>query len=247
MTSIRSDFDDQLAKLDDTVLRMGAFVVGMLHDAMDALVRQDEELAREVRRRDKLANQFDDEIEQAAMRLLALQQPVARDLRRVASVLKAVTNLERVGDYASDIARCAIRLVGEPHFAPLEDIPEMARIVEGMIRDALKTYVSRDVVFGKAVRDRDKEVDRIYKRVHGQLLDWMQREPGVVHQASELMFVARYLERLGDHTKNIIERIAYAETGSRWPWRSDEWKAQHGKKAAESELEPPEDAVDHED
>ena len=78
MTSIRSDFDDQLAKLDDTVLRMGAFVVGMLHDAMDALVRQDEELAREVRRRDKLANQFDDEIEQAAMRLLALQQPVAR-------------------------------------------------------------------------------------------------------------------------------------------------------------------------
>ncbi len=248
MTSIRSDFDAQLARLDDSVLRMGAFVVAMLHDAMEALVRQDETLAREVRRRDKLANQFDDEIEQTSMRILALQQPVARDLRRVASALKAVTNLERVGDYASDIARCAIRLVDEPHFAPLEDIPEMGRIVEEMIRDALKTYVSRDVVFGKSVRDRDKEVDRIYKRVYGQLLDWMQREPRVVRQASELMFVARYLERLGDHTKNIIERIAYAETGSRWPWRSEEWERLHSAEPSEpSAAEPPEDAVDHED
>ncbi len=248
MTSIRSDFDAQLARLDDSVLRMGAFVVAMLHDAMEALLRQDEALAREVRRRDKLANQFDDEIEQTSMRILALQQPVARDLRRVASALKAVTNLERLGDYASDIARCAIRLVDEPYFAPLEDIPEMGRIVEDMIRDALKTYVSRDVVFGKSVRDRDKEVDRIYKRVHAQLLDWMQREPSVVRQATELMFVARYLERLGDHTKNIIERIAYAETGSRWPWRSEEWVRQHGAEAPRlSPPEPPEDAVDHED
>jgi len=195
MDSVRHTFDVELEKLDGTVLRMGEFVASMLHDAMDALVRQDEALARNVRDRDEVANQLDDEIEQSAMRLLALQQPVASDLRRVASVLKATTDLERVGDYASDIAQCAMRLAGDPYFAPLEDIPEMGRIVEGMIRDALKTYVTRDVVFGKSVRDRDKEVDRIYKRVYSQLLEWMEREPRVVHQASEMMFVARYLER----------------------------------------------------
>ncbi|MBP8951765.1 MAG: phosphate signaling complex protein PhoU [Armatimonadetes bacterium] len=248
MDSVRHTFDVELEKLDGTVLRMGEFVASMLHDAMDALVRQDEALARNVRDRDEVANQLDDEIEQSAMRLLALQQPVASDLRRVASVLKATTDLERVGDYASDIAQCAMRLAGDPYFAPLEDIPEMGRIVEGMIRDALKTYVTRDVVFGKSVRDRDKEVDRIYKRVYSQLLEWMEREPRVVHQASEMMFVARYLERLGDHTKNIIERIAYAETGSLRPWRTEEWKREHGAPPTEpGPEETPEEQVDHEE
>lgn len=230
--TVRHDFRTQMEHLDDMVLRMGSLVVAMLHDAMDALARQDERLAREVRKRDEVANQLDDEIEQAAMRLLALQQPVAGDLRRIAAALKAVTDLERVGDYATDIARCAIHLVGEPYLAPLEDIPEMGRLVEGMIQDTLRTYVSRDVVFGKQVRDRDKQVDKIYKRVHAQLLEWMEREPRFIRQASELLFVARYLERLGDHTKNIIERIAYAETGSRWPWRSIEWKQAHPKEPA---------------
>jgi phosphate transport system protein len=249
MDSVRSGFDAQLQALDDSVMRMGAWVVAMLHDALEALVRQDEALAREVRKRDDLANQLDDEIEQAAVCLLALQQPVAGDLRRVTSVLKAVTDLERVGDYASDIARCAIRLAERPYFAPLEDIPEMGRVVEGMIQDTLKTYVSRDVVFGKAIRDRDRDVDKLYKRVHEQLLVWMEREPSVVRQASELMLAARYLERLGDHTKNLIERIAYAETGSRWPWRSEEWKRQQAGSPMpeDAATAPPEDAVDHEE
>lgn len=245
METLRYEFDRQMQQLDDSVLRMGSFVVAMLHDAMHALVTQDEALAREVRKRDELANQFDDEIERAAMRLLALQHPVAGDLRRIVAALKIVTDLERLGDYATDIARCAINLVGEPYFSPLEDIPYMGQLVEGMIHDALNTYVSRDVVFGKQVRDRDKEIDRVYKRVHGQILEWMDREPQVIRQASELLFVARYLERLGDHTKNVIERVAYAETGSRWPWRSDEWKQ---ARRAEDETPPraPSDSVDHE-
>lgn len=123
----------------------------------------------------------------------------------------------------------------------------MAEIVEGMIRDALDTFVTRDVVFGKKVRDRDREVDAIYKRVFGQLMDWMAREPQLVRPAAELLLVARYLERLGDHTKNIIERVAYMETGSRWPWRSDEWKQARARQAAQVPPLREEEAVDHEE
>lgn len=247
MESLRRDFDQQMQQLDDSVLRMGSFVVAMLHDAMAALATQNEPLAREVRRRDQVANDLDDAIEQAAMRLLALQHPVAGDLRRIACALKAVTDLERIGDYATDIARCAIKLVGEPYFAPLEDIPEMGRVVESMIQDALRTYVTRDVVFGKQVRDRDKIVDRLYKTVYGQLLEWMAREPQVIPQAAQLLLTARYLERLGDHAKNIIERVAYAETGSRWPWRTEEWKRAHPKMADTATAVAAEDSVDHEE
>jgi phosphate transport system protein len=234
---LRPEFDDELRGLQDRVLRMGAFVETMLRDAMRALVTQDADLARAVRKRDASANEFDAEIETAAIRLLALQHPLAGDLRVVASALKIVTDLERVGDYACDIAKCAVALAGRPLFAPLEDLPRMGEVVEAMIHDALGTFVSRDVVAGKGVRDRDREVDRLYKRVFGQLVEWMAREPTVVPQAVQLLLAARYLERLGDHAKNLIERVAYMETGSRWPWRSEEWKQAHGR----------EDAVDEEE
>lgn len=237
MELLRPEFDDQLRSLRDRVIAMGAFVEEMLHDAMRALVTRDVALARAVRKRDALANEFDDEIETAAVRLLALQHPMAGDLRVVASALKTVTDLERLGDYACDICKCVIALAEAPLFTPLEDIPRMGEVVEGMIHDALGTFVSRDIVEGKRIRDRDREVDALYKRVFAQLIEWMGREPAVVPQAVQLLLVARYLERLGDHTKNLIERVAYMETGSRWPWRSDEWKQAY----------PAEDAVDHEE
>jgi phosphate transport system protein len=215
---------------------------------MQALVCQDAALAREVRKRDALANEFDDEIEQAAIRLLALQHPMAGDLRVVASALKIVTDLERVGDYAADICKCAIALADAPLFAPLEDIPRMGEVVEGMIHDALGTFVSRDIVAGKQVRDRDREVDELYRRVFAQLVEWMQREPGVAPQALEMLLAARYLERLGDHTKNLIERVAYMETGSRRPWRTPEWKAAEAQRVRGDRSPPAEDeAVDHEE
>jgi len=248
LDSLRPDFDAQLQRLDAAVLSMGSLVTGMLHDAMQSLVAQDATLAREVRKRDALANQFDEEIEGASIRLLALQHPVAGDLRRVASALKVITDLERVGDYATDIAKCTIALADQPYLKPLEDIPLMGRLVEQMIHDALKTYSSRDVVFGKQVRDEDKEIDRVYKRVFEDLIGWMEREPTVARQAAQLLLVARYLERLGDHTKNIIERVAYAETGMRRPWRTEEWKAAHGQPETAEEPPVPEgEQVDHEE
>ena len=247
MEGVRSEFDSQLRELVQNVLEMGGFVEGMLRDAMRALETQDAPLAREVRRRDQHANDFDASIEEAAIRLLALQHPLARDLRTVASGLKVVTDLERIGDYASDIAKVAIWLADEPYFVPLEDIPRMGQTAVGMIHDGLSTYVSRHIVFGKQVRDRDREMDRTYKRVHGQVLEWMRSEPATIFQAMNLLLVARYLERIGDHAKNIIERVAYMETGSRWPWRDQEWKQVHGGgAAAEDQFADDEDAVDDE-
>ncbi len=236
MATVRGEFSAQLRDLQDRVLQMGECVESMLRDALRALVTQDAVLARDVRQRDALANEFDAGIEAAAIRLLALQQPLAGDLRVVASALKIVTDLERVGDYACDICKCAIVLADAPLFTPLEDIPRMGEVVHGMIRDALGTFVSRDVVVGKQIRDRDREVDKLYKRVFGQLVEWMEREPEVIRQAVELLLVARYLERLGDHAKNLIERVAYMETGSRRPWRSAEWKqARAAERAAAPE------------
>lgn len=244
MAGVRSELDSQLRELVQSVLEMGSFVEAMLRDAMRALETQDAALAREVRRRDQHANDFDASIEEAAIRLLALQCPLARDLRTVASGLKVVTDLERIGDYASDIAKVAMWLAEEPYFVPLEDIPRMGQIAVGMVHDGLSTYVSRHIVFGKQVRDRDREMDRTYKRVHGQILDWMRREPATIFQAMNLLLVARYLERIGDHAKNIIERVAYMETGSRWPWRSPEWKQAHGASTAVDDDLDQEDGAD---
>lgn len=233
METLRSHYVAELNALQRDVVHMGRFVASMLHDAICALIDRDPVLAREVRKRDALADQYDDQIERAAIRLIALEQPLAGDLRVVASALKLVTDLERLGDYACDIAKSAIALADVPICAPLEDITRMAEIVEGMIRDALDTFVTRDVAFGKKVRDRDREVDALYKRVFAQLMDWMAGDPKLVRPAAELLLVARYLERLGDHTKNIIERVAYMETGSRWPWRSEEWKQARARQTAQ--------------
>jgi len=234
-----------MQRLDASVLHMGSLVAAMLHDAMQSLVRQDVELAADVRSRDTQVNKLDEDIETASIRLLALQHPVAGDLRRITSALKVITDLERVGDYATDIAKCAIACAGVPYFKPLEDLPEMARVVEGMLNDVVKSWADRDVEAGKQVRDRDKSVDRLYQRVFGDIIGWMEREPRVVAQGAQLLLVARYLERLGDHIKNVVERLAYAETGLRRPWRTEEWKQAH-----ENRPEPPsvdDKSVDHEE
>jgi len=230
LETLRSDFSEQMDRLDSSILHMASLVSSMLADAMQSLVEQNVELAADVRRRDADVNQLDDEIEGASIRLLALQHPVAGDLRRITSALKVITDLERVGDYACDIAKCTIACAGAPYFKPLEDLPAMARVVEGMLLDAVESYAARDVVRGKLARDRDAEVDRLYKRVFADILDWMGREPSVIPQGAQLLLAARYLERLGDHVKNIVERLAYAETGSRRPWRTPEWKQAHGHK-----------------
>lgn len=213
MRRIRQAFDEQLQHLQQRLLEMGAFVETMLDKAVRALRDQDVNLAREVIRADDIADDMDIEIEQHCMRLLALQQPMSKDLRTIGTVMKVIADVERIGDYSVDIARTAIRLAESEYFKPLVDIPKMAQLVRAMLRQALKALIERDLDMVAEVIDRDEQVDKMWYGLFEELEEIIQQRPEVAPQALPLLLVARYLERIADHVVNIAERVAYMETG----------------------------------
>lgn len=213
MRRIRQAFDEQLEQLEQRLVEMGNFVAGMLDKAVRALKDHDVALAREAIAADDVADQMDLEIERECMRLLALQQPMSRDLRTIGTVLKVIADVERVGDYSVDIAKTAITLAKTEYFKPLEDIPQMADLVRKMMRLSLEALVGRDLELVYQVVALDDEVDKLWYKLHDQLEERMQQQPELVPQAIALLLVARYLERTADHTVNIAERVAYRETG----------------------------------
>lgn len=214
---LRHSFEHQLAELQDDILRMGSFVVEMLSLSVQALVRQETEIAEHVVEMDDTADQMELQIEHTCMRLLALQQPMSRDLRIIGTALKVITDLERIGDFAVDIAKTARRLAGEPYFKPLVDLPRMASSVEWMVRECIHAYVEHDLELVEQVVARDDEVDDCYDRLFTELLKRMEQDPGIVKQAAWLLHVARFLERIGDHAVNVAERVYYVETGELKP------------------------------
>jgi phosphate transport system protein len=213
MATVRRHFQEEMALLERDVLRLGSLVESMVADALRALVNQDTALAEEVIRRDDVADDLDLAIEQASMRLLALQQPMAQDLRVIGTTLKAIADLERIGDYSVDIARAAKVLSTEPFFKPLEDIPRMAEMAQQMVRDVLRAFVQRDLDLVERVCEQDNEVDRLWYALLEELMEFMRRDPALVKQATYLLLVARYLERVADHATNVAERVYYIATG----------------------------------
>jgi len=148
------------------------------------------------------------------MRLLALQQPMSKDLRTIGTILKAITDLERIGDFSVDIARATLRLVNQPYFRIEEELPEMAELVKQMVRHTLRAFVDRDLeAVERLCTTEDDEIDHHYNRLFTRLLDQMQKEPAVVVQATYFIMVAHYLERIADHCTNVGERIYYMQTG----------------------------------
>ncbi len=213
MRRIRQSFEEQMERLEQRLLEMGAFVEDMLEHAVCALRDHDVELAREVIRADDTADDMDLEIEQYCMRLLALQQPMSKDLRIIGTVMKVIADVERIGDYSVDIARTAIKLADTAYFKPLVDIPRMAEMVRGMLDRALEALVHHDLQLVHQVIEEDEQVDQMWLHLLGQLEDIMQKHPEVVPQAASLLLVARYLERIADHVVNVAERVDYMETG----------------------------------
>jgi phosphate transport system protein len=213
MRRTRQAFDEQLAELEQRLLKMGEFVEAMLEKAGRALATHDTKLAEEAIAADDTADDMDLEIEQHCMRLLALQQPMSRDLRTIGTVMKVIADVERIGDYSVDIAKTAIELAQTEYYKPLEDIPQMVEIVRWMLRQALEALVAHDLALVAKVIERDDEVDRLWYQIRGQVEQVMQERSEVVPQAVALLLVARYLERVADHTVNIAERVAYMETG----------------------------------
>ncbi len=213
MRRMRQSFDEQLALLNERLAEMGAFVGQMLGDSVQALQQQDVELANQVIARDDVADEMDLSIEQMCMRLLALQQPMSKDLRIIGTALKVIADLERIGDYSVDIARTARVLADQTLFKELVDIPKMARIVQRMVDKAMEAFRTFDFDTIQQVVDDDEAVDQMWYALLNELIQAMQQRSEIVYQAVYLLLVARYLERTADHAVNVAERVAYVITG----------------------------------
>lgn len=221
-TEIRKTFNDQLLDLQNDMVRLGRFVEEALAQAMDALIRQDETLAIKVLDADDLADDLNFEIQTRAMQLLALQQPMARDLRLIACTIRIVIDLERIGDHAVDIARLVRSLAAEPYFKPLVDIAKLGELARKMLNGALVAVVHHDTRQAIQVARDDDEVDELCDNLQEELLQQMRRNPALVDQATRLLLVARTLERVADHATNIAEQMYYIETGEMRPLGREE-------------------------
>ena len=212
-TPIRHSFDEQLSSLQQDVVRMGSMAVQVVDLAVRALAERNLALCDEVMVVENQIDALNMDIEARAIQLLALQQPMARDLRTIAGVLRVITDIERIGDYAVDTSRQARELADHPLFKPLVDIPRMAHLVQRMLHDALEAFVRRDLELAMQAVRQDDEVDHTYRSLHQELLEYVQRDPRLAAQAFSLLLVGTYLERMADHVTNIGERIWYMETG----------------------------------
>jgi phosphate transport system protein len=209
----RQSFHEELAELQRDLLKMGIFVAEAIRLSVQSLAKMDVLLARKVIEGDDTVDDMLIDIEKRCLQLMALQQPMATDLRAVGTALKIVTDLERMADHAADIAKVTVRLEGDKLIKELVDIPRMAERVQAMTKEALEAYVNRDVERSKRMIAMDDEIDRTYKDIFDELMGIMQTEPQHVKQATYLLLVAMYLERVGDHATNLGEWTIYLVTG----------------------------------
>ena len=211
--NVRVAFADEINELEQDLLKMGSVVEQMLHKSIEALATRNTQLADEAMAMDDIVDDYNISIENRCLRLLALQQPMARDLRTIAAAMKIITDIERAGDYVVDIAKTAKRLADEPLFKPLKNIPKMAELAKKMLRETLEAFVSRDLDLIQQMIKDDDEVDRLNNILHEEMIEQIKRDPSVTDQAISLILMSRYIERLADHVTNVGERVYYMETG----------------------------------
>ena len=210
---IVSSFDDELETLNGTILRMGGLAEAALSNAIEALSKRDEELAARVVANDERIDALEHELNDAAVAVLARRQPMANDLRVVVCALKIASDLERIGDYAKNIAKRVQPLVQIAPVATAHAIPRMAHIAQGIIKQTLDSYVALDAEKARAAWLRDAEVDEMYTSLFRELLTYMMEDPRAITPCTHLLFIAKNIERIGDHATNIAELIFYQVTG----------------------------------
>ncbi|MDK2821400.1 MAG: phosphate transport system protein [Clostridia bacterium] len=210
-------YDRAILRLQEKILEMGDYVTEQLDKSLTALQNQDISLAAEIVSGDDRTDDYYYEIETESLDLISLQQPCGEDLRTLATVMQVGKELERIGDFAVNIAETAqrIAMLGKPYFKRLVDIPRMSDLARDMLSKSLKALVDRDIMLAKEVVWADDAVDDLFEVLHDELIDYMKRGPEYVEQASYMALVARYLERVGDHAVNIAEMVLYRETGRR--------------------------------
>jgi len=206
-------FREELEELQSKLLEMGGLVEAAIHNSVLALVDRDEDKAKDVMWNEALINQKEIEIDELATRMLALFQPMARDLRFITAVIKINNDLERMGDLAVNITERALTLMREPAVKPLIDIPRIADLAESMVHRALDAFAKHDADMARDVLLSDDAVDRLRDAVYDELLTFMQEERSTINRAVSLMFIAQNLERIADHSTNIAEDVLFAVKG----------------------------------
>ena len=206
-------YDEELQGLRNHLLEMGGLVEKQIADAIRALVERDDEFARLIIERDRTVNRMEVQIDDLCLRLLALHQPAARDLRLITTALKITTDLERAGDMAENICERVLELSREPQLKPLIDLPRMAAVAQGMLRQSLDAFVREDTELALQVCHQDDEVDGLADQLLRELLTFMLEDPHTISRALRLIFISKYLERLADHATNIAEMVIFMVKG----------------------------------
>jgi phosphate transport system protein len=206
-------FDEELMHLKGLVLKMGSMVENAIKDSIRSLVERDSDLARRVIEKDHQVNHLDVQIDEESIRLIALRQPKASDLRFITTAMKITTDLERMGDLGVNVAERALELNEEAILKPYIDIPRMTQIAQSMTRDALDAFVRGDKKLAMDVIMRDDEVDDLKHQVLNELLFLMVQDPSTASRGMKISFVAQYLERFADHATNIAEMVIYLVDG----------------------------------
>ncbi|MCG8515481.1 MAG: phosphate signaling complex protein PhoU [Halanaerobiales bacterium] len=212
---MRKSYLESLHDLKNEMLKMGSMVEDAIYKSIEALKNKDLTLAEQVIDDDDQIDDFETMLEEKCTKLIALQQPVAIDLRTIIVISKLVTDLERIGDYATNIAGMVLKIGDEPLIKPLIDIPRMTEIVTRRLRESLDAFVNQDIKLAKQVAKEDEEIDVLDEQILRELITFMLEDPSRIRQATYLMFISRFLERIGDHSTNICERVIYMVSGQR--------------------------------
>jgi phosphate transport system protein len=206
-------YEEELRGLRAGLLKMGGLAERQIAEAIDSLVDRNTGQARTTIARDVEVNRMDTEMDERCIRLLALHQPAASDLRFITTGLKITTDLERIGDNAVNICERAIELNQEPQLKPYIDIPRMAEIAQSMVKDSLDAFMRDDTTLAEEVIDRDDEVDQLNYQIYRELLSYMAEDPQTIPRATRILFVSKYLERIADHATNIAEMVVFMVKG----------------------------------
>ena len=210
---MRNRFDEQLAQLNEEIITMGTMIEQAIESAVDALIHQNVEKARTAMEGDRDIDQQEREIENLCLKLLLQQQPVARDLRVISAALKMITDMERIGDHAVDISELTIMMANTPYIKKLTHIEQMAKETMVMLISSLQAYVEKDLERAKKVICHDDVVDDLFNRVKEELIVLIRENADNGEQAADLLMVAKYFERIGDHATNIAEWVIFSITG----------------------------------
>jgi phosphate transport system protein len=211
---IVKSYDEELSRLSKMIVEMGGLAESQLAAAIEAVIKRDSELAARVIEGDDKVDQLERDLDNLAIRLLALRQPMARDLREIVAALKIASDLERICDYAANVAKRSIALAQSPPIQPVHALPRMAHLALLLVKNVIDAYVARDADKAIVVWNGDKELDEMYSSLFREFLTYMMEDPRNIGPCTHLLFMAKNIERIGDHATNIAENLYYLVHGT---------------------------------